>query len=228
MSRVAIIGTSGRGEDGSRMTNKLFDLMIDCSISLIKAHCHGDIHLISGGAAGADHVAVRLFLDSLGDAPPLFVSSLKLFLPCEWVNDSKNPHNIDTNERKNPGRTANKLHYAFSQRTKLDSLKDIFCALSLGAEIDTTNFGFHARNKKVAENADMLIAFTFGSRLDQPKDGGTMDTWNKCKHGLKIHVPLGQLENGTYCLPKNDSQSLSTMMASSSLFTREISPKRRK
>ena len=37
------------------------------------------------------------------------------------------------------------------------------------------------------------MAFTWG-RGDTPKEGGTLDTWTKCK-GVKVHIPLDSLQS---------------------------------
>ena len=91
--------------------------------------------------------------------------------------------------RTNPGRSANKLHKKFSEKIKEDSLEHLNTAITVGATI-FVHGGFHARNSFVAE-CDYLLAFTWGSG-DVPKEGGTMDTWSKCK-GKRYHVPLESL-----------------------------------
>jgi hypothetical protein len=48
-----------------------------------------------------------------------------------------------------------------------------------------------ARNKKVAINSELLIAFTFG-RGDIPGSSGTLNTWNQCK-GQKRHFCIHSL-----------------------------------
>jgi len=45
---------------------------------------------------------------------------------------------------------------------------------------------FHERNSHLAAS-DYLLALTWGSG-DVPMEGGTMDTWKKCR-GRKYHVP---------------------------------------
>ena len=102
------------------------------------------------------------------------------------------PQFVDTGSsdwRINPGRTANKLHKKFSENIKEDSLEHLKAAIMVGATV-FTHEGFHVRNSFVAES-DYLLAFTWGSG-GIPKEGGTMDTWSKCK-GTKYHVPLESL-----------------------------------
>ena len=119
------------------------------------------------------------------------VPSLTLHLPTKLLIDKK-PQFLDTglsDSRKNPGRTANKLHHKFSEKIKEDSLEHLKNAITVGATV-FTHEGFHARNSFVA-GSDYLLAFTWGSE-DVPKEGGTMDTWSKCR-GTKHHVPLESL-----------------------------------
>lgn len=185
VATVAIIGTAGRKDDADKLDAKLFEHMVECAERIIVdglgQSSWSSIRLVSGGAAGADHVAVRLFQRHAE-------SGLCLHLPAEW----KDGQACDTGEndwRTNPGRTMNQLHKAFSKRVGCDSLKEI--ADAKGATI-VSHQGFHARNTHVAK-ANYLIAFTFGESWNEPKDGGTMDTWKKFRGRHKIHVPLGAL-----------------------------------
>jgi hypothetical protein len=70
-------------------------------------------------------------------------------------------------------------------------LAEINQAIRRGAEVKVTP-GFKERNTQVAQDADVLIALTFG---DGPslKDGGTRDTMEKFlrrRHGTSFHVDL--------------------------------------
>ena len=71
-----------------------------------------------------------------------------------------------------------------------NSLHDIQLALKAGACAKTYP-GFHQRNTEVAK-AGILIAFTWSTE-GYPVDGGTADTWKKCKSSRKIHVNLNDL-----------------------------------
>ena len=194
---VAIVGTAGRGVDRNKMTRKLFDKMIDYALAVIERVFKlrtTDVTLVSGGAAGADHVAVALWLRQ-----PSAFANLHLFLPCALVpraTESHSPRALDTGSsdwRSNPGRVMNSLHIAFASRTGCDSLRDLALAQARGAVVDSSHHGFHRRNSAVAK-ADYLIAFTWSESDSTPKDGGTLDTWKKCR-GRKLHVRLSLLKD---------------------------------
>src|SRR6516162_5189861 len=113
--RVAIIGTAGRGADGLRMNKELFFNM--CAVT---KNCLSEwklnpqrVHLVSGGAAWADHVAVRLFLDGLDfddDKKEERFAGLTLWLPCPFSNAKALDNNLKT-WQLNPGRTMNAYHH---------------------------------------------------------------------------------------------------------------------
>ncbi|KAI8846683.1 hypothetical protein BC829DRAFT_418953 [Chytridium lagenaria] len=187
MTTVAVIGTAGRGPDGARMSKDLFERMVvkceDILINIWKMRWD-DIHLVSGGAAWADHIAVKLFL-----AHP--TSKLTLHFPCAF--DTTRAQFLDTGSsdwRSNPGRSANRYHRDFGRSMKEESMREICVALERGAKVGTSDGGFHKRNGKVAMS-ERMVAFTWGVGLE-PKDGGTKDTWRKCK-GRKMHVGLDTL-----------------------------------
>jgi hypothetical protein len=73
--------------------------------------------------------------------------------------------------------------------TGYNPFNDIKKAMLTGAVIDTTYHGFHVRNTAIAKKSDILIAFSWGTG-SAPTDGGTYDTWKKCKARIKIHVSL--------------------------------------
>ena len=124
-------------------------------------------HLVSGGAAWADHVAVRLFLDKK-------VPHLRLFLPCEWSGGHFYDNGIKEDFKRNPGKTANHYHLKFYKSTFINSLSEIQTAQNEGAELINVDKGFYARNALVAKS-DFILACTFGDG-SQVKDGGTAHT----------------------------------------------------
>ena len=190
--RMAIIGTAGRDKD-KPMTAALWDSMILDAGKRVRP----TDTLVSGGAAWADHVAVALFL--AGSA-----KNLTLHLPAAIV-DGK----FTGAERNSAGSAANYYHSLFKRITGVDGLAEIQAAIARGAKVtyepDAAGYGaMYARNKKVADGSDAVLAYTFGDG-DVPTDGGTKNTWDVCKSGDKVHVPLGPLGS----LPKSTSMSMS-------------------
>lgn len=165
----AIVGTAGRQDDGKRLTKQHFEAMCIVASELIDQVSENNYvitHLVSGGAAWADHVAVKLFLD--GKAP-----NLRLFLPCEWDNGSFKDNGVK-DPKSNPGGTANYYHKRFQNVTHINSLTQIQLAKTLGAELIPVARGFFARNALVAKS-DFILAMTFGNE-NEVKDGGTAHT----------------------------------------------------
>lgn len=165
----AIVGTAGRKDDASKLSKKHFQAMCIVATGLIEQFGENNYpitHLVSGGAAWADHVAVKLFLEK--KAP-----HLRLFLPCEWDNGSFKDSGVD-DFKINPGRTVNRLHKSFQTRTQINSLTEIQIAKSEGAELIPCRGGFYGRNAMVAKS-DFLLACTFGAE-HKVKEGGTAHT----------------------------------------------------
>lgn len=135
-----------------------------------------------------DHIAVELYIHEE-------VQSLTLHFPTEFkCGTDPGSHCFHDNglddARNNPGRTANKLHSEFSQKTGKDSLDELMIAQSLGART-RTHGGFQARNTEVAKS-DYLLAFTWAEGTEPKKGGGTHNTWEKCR-GRRLHIPLSSL-----------------------------------
>jgi hypothetical protein len=173
MSSLAIIGTAGRGNDGFKLSKSHFDLMYNISNELISDFKSNNLNvdtLVSGGAAYADHVAVKLYLNNI-------IPNLILHLPCNFdLNEiiyknayySKGLKNTATIEN-----IINGYHRAFSRKVGFNSLLDIKLAIEKGAKTSISN-SFKARNIKVA-SADMVLAMTFGQN-EYVKPGGTSHT----------------------------------------------------
>ena len=66
-------------------------------------------------------------------------------------------------DRCDPGRTANYYHRRFSEQCQLHSLAELSIVLATGA-LHSVTPGFKERNTKVAEEAEALVALTFGRR----------------------------------------------------------------
>jgi len=191
--RVAIIGTAGRANDArnAQLSAALFERMVDAAAAHMAALGVAPLHahVISGGAAWADHVAVALFLQRR-------VAALTLYAPCAY--DRARGAYVDTGSgdwRTNPGRTSNYYHRAFAAKVGRDTLAEIGQAIEQGATLDTGGGGFHARNAAIAAKATHLLAFTW-SADGTPTDGGTADTWRRCRlpAALKVHLCLGTLD----------------------------------
>lgn len=198
---LAIIGSAGNRDDAARLSGPLFDALCDASVRA--ASDFGCCVAVSGGAAFADHGAVRLFLEGT-------VSRLILRLPAAWDGRRFVPMPGSTAGTAN---TANRLHKSFSEAAGLDSLGELAEAIRRGAEVSHAR-GFLVRNEQVARDASHLVAFTFGFGADEAdfspedagfqrhsegglKDGGTAHTWNAA-WGLtaKRHVNLFALQRG--------------------------------
>lgn len=164
---LGIIGTAGRGPDGDRLKeNPAYYRMMLCVAQTVSTVI-GARSLVSGGAALSDHVAVRLFLDG-------HVNKLTLHLPVPWIGHGFK----ETGSKMDTGRTSNWYHTLFSQVCGIDSLAEIQQAIEQGATIKSGAGGFKERNTDIANEADVLLAFTFSGK-ETPNDGGTGDTWSK-------------------------------------------------
>ena len=169
----AIVGTAGRKEDAKRLTTNHFKAMCLVAEGLLEQINESNYpitHLVSGGAAWADHVAVRLFLDK--KAP-----GLRIFMPAAWEDGSYHD-NGSKDAWENPGGTANHYHKLFQQNTGVNSLSDIVIAQAHGAELIPVLKGFHARNALVAKS-DFILACTFGKERFVKAGSGTEDTLRK-------------------------------------------------
>lgn len=205
-TKLAIIGTAGRKLDQGMLTSEHYPRMIHAVYRLID-HLKidtGSLHLVSGGAAWSDHVAVSLVLEGLVPA-----ERLSLYLPAKLeYYGFEGGEDFD----QRTADTANYYHKLFSQKIGRDSIAELHSVRKQGATLEPIAGGFFSRNSLVAQNVGTdghLLAFTFGSQTtDQEswtirsfggtvkakdaglKDGGTADTFNKCKAN-KHHALLG-------------------------------------
>ena len=67
IASLSIIGTAGRGDDFARLDLAVYDRMADVARSAVRRLAgEGPLPtLVSGGAAWADHLAVRLALEGV-------------------------------------------------------------------------------------------------------------------------------------------------------------------
>ena len=180
MTSLSVIGTAGRKPVGDRINLELYNKAYNALVEYVESLniLAKDLLLISGGAAFADHLAVRFYNE-------YYKSGIKLLLHMPAQFDKGNSEfygNKDAN-------IANNYHQLFSQKCKINSLNEISQAYKNGM-LDRIHDGFFARNRLVALGQNM-IAFTFSS-TGEPADGGTSNTWKQCK-GNKLHIDLGSL-----------------------------------
>jgi hypothetical protein len=167
---VGIIGTAGRGSDARKLSKWMYDKMYTTVSDIIGRRY---VDLVSGGAAWADHLAVKQFLFSAMNP------GLTLELPTFFRNGQYDEVNIYNGF--NVGSISNHYHRKFSTVVGCDSLREIQLAIDNGARVEIGK-GFFDRNLKIAK-ADIMIAFTFGDK-EKLKDGGT------------AHTAKAYLENG--------------------------------
>ncbi len=183
MKYVAIIGTAGRDKDRT-YTLDLYGKMCENARSKFK---DGErYHLVSGGAAWADHLAVELYLAR----PEQF--ELTLYLPAPLCLMTKK----FVGDNGSAGSASNYYHDLFENQTGITGRLQILEAQSSGATVEWEDpkpgmGGFFARNKKVANFAEACLAYTWGEGKE-PADGGTRNTWDQIK-GRRVHVSLASL-----------------------------------
>jgi len=206
MTRLAIIGTAGRQDDGRKLTLKHWQRMVAAVRLFITKRGIDPLFLevVSGGAAWADHLAVELVVSGF-----IRPGQLTLYLPSTLESSG---YVGDTEWEKKVAGTAMYYHQVFSQVIQTDTIEQLLEVIGQGAVAETVKGGFKARNSKVAKflgEDDELLAFTFGSPTsDQPawtsrrflagtlaeaaglKDGGTADTFNKAQC-FKNHARIG-------------------------------------
>lgn len=190
--RVGIIGSVGRNEDAEKLDRHIWLKMRDKAMDYLDNNMpegYDQIHLISGGAAWSDHLAVSIFNSgySFGKTKPC---DLVLCLPCYFRAAEFDEHRGTANQRKS-ARTANFYHDQFEEKTGENSLQQIHIALTDGRAHQIVRDGFFARNKDIANLAtDLLLAFTF-SHTKEPKPGGTLYTWRMSRARVKKHFNIG-------------------------------------
>ncbi len=195
---LALAGSAGRQSDTSKVSRDLYDRMFDVTCGTI-ADWKID-HVVSGGAAFADHLAVRAYLENK-------VQALTLYLPARFVGRS---YQHNPRFQSNPGKTSNDLHALFSKACDIDSLAELAEAIRRGANVHVHE-GFQTRNIFVANAASHMLAFTFGTATSRdltPEDPGfqnpavaglkitkgTAHCWSeawKCR--MKTHIDLNEL-----------------------------------
>jgi len=169
--KLAVIGTAGRKDDAARLSGTMFDKMY---IKLLQVIDHIERYgpepvdtLVSGGAAYADHLAVHHFLHSRDRK-----LNLELHLPCRFfLVQGKFEDDGSRDWKNNPGGTLNYYH----RKMAFDSLDELTIAIDSPGCVTSCGEGLFGRNKRIAQAADAVVAFTFGQGA-MLKPGGTADT----------------------------------------------------
>jgi hypothetical protein len=177
------------------MNPETFRRMVDISMEVMERL--GCRRAASGGAAWADHAAVRLALTGF-----IRPADLDLHLPCPFEGGRYR-------ERDHAGSISNHYHRLFREDGGVDGLGEIARAIDRGAAFGASP-GFRARDRRIARGTGAVLAFTFGNPKspgayepwvpytygDEPagacnvKEGGTHRTWDASRSGIKIHVML--------------------------------------
>ena len=195
MPTISIIGSAGRKDDASRLSLGLYrkavlnaqrhieEYLIEESIHQGKKLGWPSVHLISGGAAWMDHIAV-----SLRKMHP--EATLSLHLPCGWTREACTftppPGDWKT------ARTAAYYHRCFSERVGVDTLRALDEALRMPGTIAHYHEGFLQRNLEVGQ-CDLMLAYTF-TTTNVPKDGGTKHCWDHSGAPRKTSISLFSLK----------------------------------
>jgi len=203
--KLGIIGTAGRKEDGDKLKLGHWILMNGVAETLALAlKVDG---FVSGGAAWADAVAVHLYLNYQNSKR----FDLSLHLPAKLTITGF----MQGFDKYDAGKTSNYYHELFSKKIGIDSIQELNCAAGLCCNT-TISADFKSRNTLVANEADVLLAFTFceGPEL---KDGGTKDTMNKfldkkMEEDVKIMandlngIPHGENKFRAFCYDLNSKR----------------------
>lgn len=191
---LAIIGTAGRDEATFKyLTMAKYQWMLKEAARVVEET--GATAVVSGGSAWCDHVAVTLYRRSK-DTPGAVPLKLTLMLPAHLTGGKFEVGN--TGDKRTGGGILNHYHRLFNQRINEnypgasfnslqqlqeaydDNTKDDFGVKNVNVYVTDRNeqVSLFERNSWVAEEADCMLAFTFGTG-PEPADGGTKDTWNK-------------------------------------------------
>lgn len=206
--KLAVVGTAGRKDDAPKMSDTLFFRMVDLLGKVVDhlQHRTGETvdTLVSGGAAWADHVAVYTYLMSRRKDWRYQRYNLHLHLPCGF--DFIKVRYVPVGD----GPTLNHYHDAML-KWDLHSLEDLALCIDQGSSETrwpvycrtVIGGGFRGRNRRIAEDCDAIVAFTFGTGAIV-KPGGTHHT---IQHYLGVHqdeTPLAYHVdlNTSMCWPK--------------------------
>lgn len=147
-TRIAIIGTAGQK---TTLSKTLYEKMAMKALDIIHSiqPDSNKVHLISGGAAWSDHVAVNLYLNNK-------FAGLTLHLPCK-VDEL-----LEKSSPSHYAKTTIDLHTKFSKAIKQDTIAQIKDAVQNKGAVVTSSNGFYPRNLLVGRHVDVVIAFSWG------------------------------------------------------------------
>lgn len=177
--RLAVIGTAGRGDDALRVTPELYAQMARTLRGLVEQL--GSVEcLVSGGAAVSDHLAVGFFLKGLSPTLSVHLPALYSHSAGAYVEPYK----------KSPGSISNYWHRRFSDRCHGNSLRALGEAMRRPGCASKVHYGFEARNDAIADEADGLVAFTFGSGAALKRGG----SWHTMSRALRRSIPTWHVD----------------------------------
>lgn len=168
MLSIGVIGTAGRQraitiEEWVKMQNDFIQILQEA----LRLNPGSEIHLVSGGAAGADALAPWVFLNHRE-----LVKKITIHLPGL------------PKDRKTSRYYWERFKPIFDVETALSILYNDYGPAEVVMPLDTGK-GFHARNVDVArDSTHLLVAYTFSGGANVPRDGGTKHTWDVHK---KVH-----------------------------------------
>lgn len=178
--RIAIIGTAGRDKT-KPMTLRTWNWMLGLAREIIPEGSH----LVSGGAAWADHIAVQLFLEG-------HAANLTLHLPAPLTSTGY------LGDYGTSGNAANYYHKKFADIIGVNTFEQLIkCAShdNCTGSIQEVSQGYSAmfvRNKAIVQelnpHTDYMFAFTFGT--EGVADGGTKNTWDMFNSSNKHHFQI--------------------------------------
>jgi hypothetical protein len=193
---VGVIGTAFRKEEANLLTADLFNKMCQhfkglIDTQAIKSVDYRWISAISGGAAGADGLAVVAMYHG-------WIKSLTLCIPGRFDINKKLFVNTDVSGKHiaddSSISTANYYHAQFKAKTGIDLCDMIsVCAKKSGVKFESY-YNFYQRNLEIAKRARILVAYTYGQ--DEPGSSGTMSTWRAHEregNGQRKHYNIGGL-----------------------------------
>lgn len=190
MINIAIIGTTGKGDDLVQLNESIYLEMLRYSEYIIMHIWKlrwNDIRLVSGASPWADHQCIDLYLKHKPEG-----TNLLFEMPCGWNKDlCEFLVDKELKGSECPGAICNLHHRKFSTRMKRDSLQEIQYVIENGASWRRRN-GFSDRNRSISE-LNYIIAYTFGMNEFSISGTGIRSIWKHAKTENKIHVSIPAL-----------------------------------